>query len=93
MENSGTLTITKCPNLEQIQDKVIAKPGLEFAAFLNDWMGLGADMPMAREQFIVEMKALGYSSNNEIGAFSAKHPDVTGVRKYDRLLELAQDGR
>jgi hypothetical protein len=92
MERGGVLTITKAPNLEQIQDKIFIKPGLEFATFLNEWLGLGVEMPMNRNEFIRRMNTLGYTTNAEIGAFTKQHEDITGPDRYNQLLEIAERG-
>lgn len=90
MERGGILTVTKAPNLGQIQDKTFVKPGLEFATFLNEWLGLGAELPLTRDEFAHRMRALGYKDNDEIAAFTREHSDIKGKDRYSKWLELAQ---
>lgn len=87
--DSAQATITKAPNLEQVLSKTFDKPGKDFAAFLNEWLGIGADMPMTREGFRMAMNSLGYDDDKKIAQFVLDNPDCSGPYKYEELVKKA----
>lgn len=89
MEDSR-MSITKVRNIDSLIGKEFDKPGLEVAQALNNWLGIGAEMPMTKEQYRSEMQALGYKTDTEIAEFGKKHPDIVGAYRLNELLKRVQ---
>lgn len=89
MMDGGNMKIigTRCAELPEGME--IEKPGANIAKILHGFLNTGITLPRTKTEFIAEMKAMGYDMNS-MAAFVGRHDAITGIDKWDRLIEIAK---
>lgn len=88
MMESGSMRVigSRCSDLPEGME--IKEPGLELAKTLNSWLGIGAELPLTKSEFVDIMKQRGFDAPSMKSLVDA-HPELTGTYKWSQLLELA----